>query len=250
MKEILLVIFISLTSAKLYSTVRPLPGTTLGEVNRDCLLWASKSDGQLVVAFEGLGAFRKKAAKKLYAYHDLLKKGGSVMSPSNGSMAYVTDNVLIKNLSQTYDKSEFLILPHSKEGKEKSISYQCVKAWHKVHKENLRLIIVGHSFGGNAAKRLMNTLFDKISNLKVKAMLSLDPRLKSRFVTKANIKKHYVFYQKGFLRGYPYKDSRGDEFTKNIVVPGSLINGPEGNNHANLTLYKDVQRTYLDLILF
>lgn len=248
MKEVLLALFVSLTSAKLYSTVRPLPGASLQEVAVNCSSWARSSNKSLVVAFEGLGAFRKSAAKKLYQYQDSLKKGTSVQKPENGSMAYVTDNVLIKNLDQTFDKSEILVLPHSGEGDEKSISYNCVKAWHKVHQDNLKLIIVGHSFGGNAAKRLMNTLYKKFSKFKVKAMLSLDPRLKSKFVTAPNIKKHFVYYQKGFLRGYPYKDKRGEEFTKNIVVPGRLIDGPEGNNHANLTLYKEVQRTYLDLL--
>lgn len=249
MKEILLVLLVSFTSAKLYSTVRPLPRASASEVNQSCLIWAKKSEGNLVVAFEGLGAYRKKAAEKLYKYQDLLKLGKKAVKPKNGSMAYVTDNILIKNLTKTFDKTEILILPHSGEGDANSTSFNCVKAWHKVHKDDLNLIILGHSFGGNAAKRLMNTLFEKISTFKVKAMLSLDPRLKSKFITKPNIKKHYVYYQKGFLRGYPFKDKRGDEFTKNIVVPGKLISGPEGNNHANLTLYTDVQRTYLDLIL-
>ncbi|MFT6070950.1 MAG: hypothetical protein ACJAT2_001813 [Bacteriovoracaceae bacterium] len=249
MKEILLIILISLSSTKLHSTVRPLPGESLGVVAKSCHLWAMESDKKLVVAFEGLGAFRKKAALKLYKYQDQLKEGLRPEFPSGESMAYVTDNLLIKNLDQTFENTEFLVLPHSGEGQGKSISFECVKAWHKVHKENLRLVIVGHSFGGNAAKRLMNTLYKKLKGFKVKAMLSIDPRLKSKFRTKENIKKHYVYYQKGFLRGYPYKDSRGGEYTQNIVVPGSLISGSEGNNHANLTLYKEVQRTYLNLLL-
>jgi hypothetical protein len=247
-KELLLVLFISLTSANIYSAVIPSPSTSLAKVGESCMIWAKKNKGNLVIAFEGLGAFRGKAAKKLYAYQDALKKGDNPALPKNESMAYVTDNLLIKNLDRTYNLTEVLSLPHSGEGKETSISFHCAKAWHAVHKDNFKLVILGHSFGGNAAKRLMNTLYKKLPKLKVKAMLSLDPRLKSKFITKPNIKKHIVYYQKGFLRGYPYKDSRGGNFTENIVVPGKLISGPEGNNHANLTLYQDVQRTYLDLI--
>lgn len=249
MKNILTTIFVLSIATNLYSAQRPLSGMKLDKVDRICESWAKSSDAKLLVAFEGLGAYREKAALKLYKYQDLLVKNGDAVEPKNGSMAYVTENILKKNLTKTYDRTEVLVLPHSKEGKQKSVSYRCVKAWHKVHKEELSLVILGHSFGGNAAKRLMNTLNERIPNFKVKAMLSLDPRLKSKFITKSNIKKHYVYYQKGFLRGYPYKDERGDGFTKNIVVPGKLISGPEGNNHANLTLYSEVQKTYLSLIL-
>lgn len=229
-----------------------MPGTSLIEANENCFRWAqyakNRGSHQLVVAFEGLAAFKKKAGLRLYAYHDELLKNGDAPKPKNTRMAYVTDNILINNLKENFLNSDFLILPYKRQGNVKSIAFKCVSRWHEVHKGQLRLILLGHSFGGPAAKRLMNTLDKELPQLKIAGMLSIDPRLKSKFVTAKNVKKHYVYYQKGFLRGYPYKDPRGKGYTYNFPVKGKLISGPEGNNHANLTLFEGVQNTYKMLI--
>tara|TARA_Y100000590_G_scaffold470711_1_gene668242 strand:- start:94807 stop:95601 length:795 start_codon:yes stop_codon:yes gene_type:complete len=252
LRKLLSLLGVCLLSLPIYSTERPLPGDGQKEVLDKCQNWANEAKDrgthQLVVAFEGLAAFKKKAAKKLYSYHDALLAGKNPKTPSGTSMAYVTDNLLIKNLRKHYEKTNILVLPHTKEGKPGSISFSCVSEWKKVFGQELDLILVGHSFGGPAAKRLMNSLNKQFPKLKISGMLSMDPRLKNKFVTAPNVGKHFVYYQKGFLRGYPYSDPRGEGFTFNFHIKGKDISGSEGNNHANLTFYKGVQDTYLNLI--
>ncbi len=252
LRTILFLEIILLTSAFAAPIQRPLPGASASEVKSSCSNWAlsakSRGSQQLVIAFEGLGAFRKKAAKKLYKYHDELLKGTQVKRPGRTSMGFVADNILIKNLEKNFSKNSFLNLSHKGEGKKDSVSFGCFKEWHKIFGNELDLVLVGHSFGGPAAKRLMNTIAEEVPNFKINGMLSIDPRLKNKFVTRSNVKKHFVFYQKGFLRGYPYKDSRGGSFTVNTRVRGKDISGPEANNHANLTLFKGVQDAYLGFV--
>lgn len=243
----MLAVVAALYSTANYSSTRPFPKDSIQNANSICRTWSqnSKTKGikQLVMTFEGLAAFKKKGAKNVYRYYSDLKKGID-KKPAGVSMAFVADNLVIKNLNKNYHKNEFLNMSHGSD----EVAYACLKSWIKTYGKSLDLVLVGHSFGGNAIKRIMNNLLKDFPQFKIKGMLSIDPRLKNKFVTAPNVKKHFVFYQKGFLRGYPYKDPRGEGFTFNRRVRGKDISGPEGNNHANLTLFREVQDTYNELL--
>lgn len=247
--KLLLVLVFLLSLNNSFAIERPFPNTSKKDVISNCHDWAidslNNNRNTFVMAFEGLATYKKKAAKKLYRYNDQLLLGENPAEPANKAFAFVTENIIKKNLRALYKKSDFLVMPHGGEGKKNSNSLLCTLEFIKVHQNNLNLIIVGHSFGGPAAKRLMNSLEKIVPNFEIRNMLSLDPRLKSKFVTKPNVQKHHVYYQKGAFRGYPYSDPRGGSYTINTHIPGRDISGPENNNHANLTLHELVQNTYM-----
>jgi pimeloyl-ACP methyl ester carboxylesterase len=114
-----------------------------------------------------------------------------------------------------------------------AISVNCVRDWKAVHGDHLRLTVAGHSFGGNAAMRLANTLNGEgttIANLVI-----LDGRDGSESFACRSLGKSYqrppnvvqatAIYQNGCLAGRSFTS---DPQSKSLQAGTSHIGVPYG----------------------
>ncbi|MBL4850063.1 MAG: peptidoglycan-binding protein [Planctomycetes bacterium] len=102
---------------------------------------------------------------------------------------------------------DFLILPETSERRSPSVGEVTVRAWNEVHRGRLKLVLIGHSFGGYSALRLANKLDRR--GIRVTHFLAIDARTMPGnyryFVRPRNTGTLYNFFQKGFFPGYPFE---------------------------------------------
>ncbi len=228
------------SSFSLHALERPVASTNLGRVNSMCESWAkkSKNDGlsTLIVSFEGLVSYSDSAAEKTYAYLDQVRAGKrSLKKPSLGSMNFVAKNVLLPHMGEIAKDSELLLLSEASQRKDKTVGESCVRAWHKVYGNSLRLVVLGHSFGGYASLRLAKSLEGSVT---VDSMLTMDARAMPNeyrfFETPSNVSEHYNYFHKGpIMPGY--------------AVEGATLNQKVPTDHVGVTTHKSVQARFLSL---
>lgn len=145
----------------------------------------AKSDGNhhLVISFEGLMSYNAGFVRKTLIRD--LKNEYTFFS---------------KNLSYTSVKT----------------AMECIYDWENVFRQNYKLSIIGHSFGGGIATF---ELLEKIKNLHVDHVMTLDPRSwksdslyrKSKnlnvFKKPLNVREFYNLYQRGAMPGYKVLDA-------------------------------------------
>lgn len=192
----------------------------------------------LVISFEGLGA----------------KNLGFVR---NGLLAKIGKEIRRTAVSKNYDYTE------------DDKAYACVKDFKKIYKEDIRITIIGHSFGGGIGTF---KLLARMNGQAVQNVITLDPRsmdgdskywrLMSQNYNKNDFRKvsfnknnkkkepseavfecpknvkignFYNFYQKGGMPGYEVKGARNFEL-KNI-------------SHISVPADRKVQKATKNLIL-
>lgn len=126
----------------------------------------------LTVAFEGLWSYRSRTTKNFYEYQQGFRRSSRL----SGGGAFLVKKFL-KNLPK--GSSEFLVLSHStyRSSGNRGKMINCLRTFKRINPD-VTLNLVGHSFGGAAAKTLEKDLFDR--NIDVNHTMSFDPRDWSR----------------------------------------------------------------------
>jgi hypothetical protein len=238
---------------------RPDSGMSLDKASKVCTTWARSASKRgsrtLVIGFEGWISFNQNYAEKIYQYQDELIAGKSPNMPGGTAMNFVGKNLFRKHMGDFHQKVDYLLMPETSEDSDKeSVSQQCIKTWYSVMKEELRLIIVSHSFGGNAARKLVQKLNKDLPQYDEIEMLTIDPRtpnptdISRRFYAPENVRDNHVYFQKytPFLWGYPFAE-RSNTSNKKLLKKdfGGSCNG---NYHSRTTCAPEVVETYLKLI--
>jgi hypothetical protein len=240
---------------------RPEPRDKPQDAYNKCLNWAKVAKrkvpraNRLVIQYEGLGGYSKKLANSLYQYQDNLLAGRSAPMPKTRPVFSAAQNTMRLNMRDNYRGVEYLVLPHDTK---KGVSEKCVEAFHRVFGRDLKLKVVGHSFGGNAARKLVQRLQKSRPDIRDIRMLTLDSRApvtgySTGFWTPVNVSRNDVFFQKSpLLPGYKYK-SRGG-----VTVNHNRITGPEvsrirvpckgSNRHMKMACTDRVQDAYRRLL--
>lgn len=259
MKRFLTLAVMAATCTSAFAIDRPDHKTSIKESKSVCKKWASISKkravSKLVVVYEGWVSFKQSYADELNQYQDKLIKRVHAEKPKDAGMSFVMNNLVKPNMKSHVADVDYLFMPETSEtvGKE-SVAEACVKSWHKVFGNKLEVAVVSHSFGGNAARTLVQNLNKTLPAYKSIKMLTLDPRspspgIKKKFYTPSNVVSNTVIYQRftPFLVGYPFRESAQ---TKNIQLDkDDLKQGKcRGNNHVKVTCSNQAISTYLDLI--
>lgn len=173
---------------------------------------AARASGRttLVVAFEGWLSFSSGYAKRLYRYQDRLRAGESPSRPLPPLFSsYVGKYLLAPELARR-GGPDVVIYPETSEFPLDSPALAMVLAWHREFGSALKLIVVGHSFGGHAALRLSRKL--EARGVQVDHLLTIDPRSRGQydqFVTPGNVTENQNYYQRSpVLPGYPIDGAR------------------------------------------
>ncbi|MCF8059923.1 MAG: hypothetical protein K9K67_11540, partial [Bacteriovoracaceae bacterium] len=237
---------------------RPRDGESAESTYRKCLNWARTSAQKsppvrtLTVGYEGLMSYSSSYANKMYKYYDDLAAGINAAMPGKATMSYVASNIIRPNLRESVNKSDFLLLPHTDTTMKPYVAESCIKAWKEVHGSQFKLNIVGHSFGGNSSRKLMQSLNENHPNVTNIEMILVDARSSNplnyvtNFTTENNVSRNSVFYQKGLVMpGYPFSGPN----TSNTRLRGSdlpFINSRCGglNSHARTTCSPQVHSAF------
>jgi hypothetical protein len=255
---ILSVIFINLNS---YAIERVTSKTSLDEATVMCTALAKnalkRKSTKLVIGIEGLVSFKQRFADSIYDYQDNLLLGKNVQPPRGVGLNFVAKNLVKPHMKKNYKKVDYLLMPETSESaKAESVNERCIKSWYRVMGDRLRVVIASHSFGGNAARMLVQKLEKSLPDFKEIQMLTIDPRtpnptdIGKRFYAPVNVRDNFVFYQKytPFLWGYPFLERANTvnrKLLKDDFAPGSVC---RGNSHARTTCAPAVVETYLRLI--
>lgn len=236
--SLLSLIFIPLMASAIE---RPVASTALSETSSICKSWASESKRAgietLIVSFEGLVSYSDSAAKKTYAYLDSVRAGKKTRKvPSLGGMNFVAKNVLIPHMSKIARGSELLLLSEASQRNDKTVGETCVRAWHQVYGNSLRVIVMGHSFGGYASLRLAKSLENSVD---IESMLTMDARAMPNeyryFQTPSNVREHYNYFHKGLVMpGYE--------------IEGATLNQKVSTDHVGVTTHESVQARFVDIL--
>lgn len=219
---------------------RPVASTSLKRTSSMCRTWASEAKKKgiktLIVSFEGLVSYSDSAAHKTYEYLDEVRAGKAPKAPSLGGMNFVAKNVILPHMRRIAQKSELLLLSEASQRKDKTVGESCVRAWHSVYGNSLRLMIMGHSFGGYASLRLAKAVENTVI---VDSMLTMDARAMPNeyryFETPSNVREHYNYFHKGLmLPGY--------------AVDGATVNQRVPTDHVGVTTHESVQERFLRLL--
>ncbi len=209
----------------------PSASTPVAEAHAASLPWARAAHAAgrhtLIVVFEGLWAYSSDYAARIYAYQDQLRAGGSPARPAASGLSFVGKQLIVPQMRETHAKADLLLLPETSENGEASIAEQAVRAWHQVHGAALKVVVVGHSFGGWSALRLARKLERR--SLRVASILTVDarsiPTNYPQFVTPPNVGEHANFFQKSlWMPGYRVD---GATNVKLFVNHGAIPGAPE-----------------------
>ncbi len=139
----------------------------------NCSSWASSSrQPTLLITFEGLASHNSRVTKKVYSNFEKSKKGQKVDAVSGGSgfMGRGLMNPLVTKYPYGY---EFLLLSQTWSNGRLDQIVKCISDWKRVRGQRMRLVLSGHSNGGDAAFRLTQLLRKK--KIKVDGLLTVDP---------------------------------------------------------------------------
>lgn len=181
----------------------------------------------LIIAFEGLWAYSSSYARRIYEYQDALRAGRSPARPAASGLSFVSSLLLVPNLSRSLPVADLLILPETSENGDTSIAEQAARAWRAVHGDALKVIIIGHSFGGYSAIRCGDKLARH--SIPVANVLTVDARAiptNYQYFTKSrSVARHQNFFQKGlWMPGYAID---GAENQRLRVSHGAIPGSPE-----------------------
>jgi hypothetical protein len=178
MKNLLMITFILIFSFEAFGMrrARSYNPSDLYRQNR-CTEWANlhKARAQkgdvapiLTVAFEGLWSYRSRSTKRFYDYQQGTRRSSRI----RGGGAFLVKKFLSK---LPKGSSEFLVLSHStyRSSAARGKMINCLRAFKRVN-PRVTLNLVGHSFGGAAAKTLERDLANR--NIDVNHTMSFDPR--------------------------------------------------------------------------
>ena len=141
-------------------------------------------------------------------------------------MSFLAKRLIAPSLRRHYSEVELLLLPETSENRERSVARECAQAWRQVHGSALRLLVLGHSFGGYSALRLAKKL--KADGISVDAMLTVDARTTPsnyrHFITPSNVRAHHNFFRKGFMPGYAIEGAVNKRLrgVSHGTIPGAL----------------------------
>ena len=241
---------------------RPEAGDSAQVTYKKCLNWAKVSALRnpairtLTINYEGLASYSGGYAEKMYQYYDDLADGKNARDPGKAMMSFMASNIIRPNLKSSVNKSDFLLLPHTDTTSKPYVSESCIKAWREVHGADFKLKIMGHSFGGNSSRILMQSLKENQPDLKNIEMLLVDARSANplnyvnNFKTEDNIRKSTVFFQKGLVMpGYPFDGPN----TTNTQLSGNDIPNVSTqcgglNIHARTTCSPRVQQAFQNMM--
>ncbi len=209
----------------------PSSSTDPSQAYAASLPWARAANAAgrhtLVIAFEGLWAYSSSYARRIYEYEAELRAGRSPARPAASGLSFVSSLLLVPNLSRSLPKADLLILPETSENGDTSIAEQAARAWKAVHGDALRVIIIGHSFGGYSAIRCGDKLARH--SIPVANVLTVDARAiptnYQYFEKSRNVARHQNFFQKSlWMPGYAID---GAENQRLHVDHGSIPGSPE-----------------------
>ncbi len=127
-------------------------------------------------------------------------------------------------------------MPETSEGGEHSVAEQTILAWHQVHGQRLRVVVIGMSFGGYSALRLCRKL--EVLQVEVDELFTLDartlPQNYRHFITPSNVVSHHNYFQKGFMPGYE--------------IDGAVNRRVRGVSHGTLPRAPEVVRHYEEIL--
>lgn len=118
-----------------------------------------------------------------------------------------------------------------------SAALSCILQWKNTLGSQLRLTVVGHSFGGNAALRLADSLADK--NIAINDLLVIDGRDGSESFGCRTLGKHYIkplnvdrataVYQNGCMAGRFFANGEGVTNIRESSGPLAHLNLPSSS---------------------
>ncbi|MCA8920327.1 MAG: hypothetical protein KDD82_00885, partial [Planctomycetes bacterium] len=158
-----------------------------------------------------LASFSQGYANQLYGYQDRLRAGEDARPPRGPALSsYVGQHLIVPSLGVGGGPDVLLLGEHT-ETAQASVAEPVVLAWREVHGSALKLVVVGHSFGGLSALRLTKKL--RARGVAVQQLLTLDartlPGLYGLFVTPPGVGAHHNYFQRSlWLPGYPIEGAQ------------------------------------------
>jgi hypothetical protein len=207
----------------------PRASTAPSDAYARALPWAQSAHAAgrhtLVIVFEGLWAFSAAYAERIYDYQDALRTGRSPSAPAASGLSFVSSQLIVPNLRESQRTADVMILSETSENGDSSVAEGCARAWHQVHGSQLRLILIGHSFGGYSAIRLGNKLARH--QIPVAGMLTVDARTTPlnyrHFIKPATVAVAKNYFQKGlWMPGYAIDGAENTRLqTSHGAIPGA-----------------------------
>lgn len=207
----------------------PSAATAPSQAYAASLPWARAANAAgrhtLVIAFEGLWAYSSSYAQRIYQYQAALRAGQTPARPAASGLSFVSSLLLVPNLSRSLPVADLLILPETSENGDTSIAEQAARAWKAVHGDQLKVIIIGHSFGGYSAIRCGDKLARH--SIAVANVLTVDARTVPTnyrfFIKSRNVARHQNFFQKSlWMPGYAIDGAENQRLHVNHgAIPGS-----------------------------
>jgi hypothetical protein len=153
----------------------------------------------LLVAFEGLASFSAASTTQAYRYLWELNHHLPATPPAGALTGFVVNGTLVPLIRRYPGAIEVLAFPYgSQSDAAGSVPERCALEWMKV--PGRHLVVIGHSFGGDAAVQLMGQL--EARQLPVDLAVTLDPvpktpRPYSVIHTTRNARRWENYYQRG-----------------------------------------------------
>lgn len=188
----------------------------------------------LIIGYEGLFSSSPINANLLSSYREKLATGQKASRPLylfGGS--FLTRGPLTRVVEQYKNRVQVLMFGRIGQTGPESVPGKCAAMWMQDKgpgTEGRKVIIVGHSFGGAAARDLANSLQKK--NVKVDAVITADPRdpvcMGECFPGSkpANVSYWGNFYQNSFLSLRGHKVSGASNTHLSGVRHGTIQNAP------------------------
>ena len=135
---------------------------------------AERGIKKLIIAFEGLLSYDDSGTQEVYQYLWNVQNGQPATQPGSGSAGYVLHELLVPYFEAHPSDAEFLVFSWDTQSNNSGSTAEiCADAWMSVAGRSL--IIVGHSYGGDAANQLASVL-QTDGNVPIQ-VLTIDPRL-------------------------------------------------------------------------
>ncbi|MBI3548419.1 MAG: hypothetical protein HY078_05135 [Elusimicrobia bacterium] len=162
----------------------------------------------LVIGFEGWTAFDSLATRAAYRYQDAVASGAAARKPGRTLyFGHVVHDLMIPLVDRYGDRFEFIVFPEWTSRGGGSLPERCAAAWMRSPAgpglaAGRSLVLIGHSFGGDAAHELAAALARR--RVPVAAVYTIDPRPRAPFAgfeRPANVERWENYYQSWGLAG-------------------------------------------------
>jgi hypothetical protein len=176
----------------------------------------------LVIGFEGLASFSATATQQLYRYEWELNHRVTATAPARPAFGgFVVTGTLLPVAAKLAGAVEMLAYPYTAQSDAAgSVPETCALEWMKV--PNRHLVVIGHSFGGDAADQLMKQL--EARSVPVDFVITEDPvpktpRPVSVLQVTRNARRWENYYQRA---GLPMGASLGGAAVNEQVRAGHI----------------------------